>query len=60
MTTPTTTVRTMARLSHEQYTALEKMLPPPMMMNEKTTDLMAGQLLGVQLVLRLLREGFVV
>jgi len=52
------TTKVVVRLSAEQYQALEKHLPPPSVTNA-TSDLMAGYQLGVQAVLRALREGYV-
>jgi len=44
------------RLAPDQYRALERQLPPPSVTNA-TSDLMAGYQLGVQAVLKALREG---
>jgi len=51
--TPTETVR----LTPEQYRQLEGQLVPPAVTNS-TSDLMAGYQLGIQAVLKLLREGY--
>ena len=48
-----------ARLTKEVYEDLEKKLPAPSVQRD-TTDLQAGFQLGVQHVLKLLREGYVV
>lgn len=51
-------VRQVVRLTPDAYRALEKALPAPVV-DDKTTDLVAGQRLGIQLVLKMLRDGFV-
>lgn len=51
--------RELVTLTQEQYLRLEKALPPPLLDNN-TTDLQAGFRLGVQAVLKMIREGFVV
>jgi hypothetical protein len=48
-----------ARLTKEVYEDLEKKLPAPSVQRD-TTDLQAGFQLGIQHVLKLLREGYVV
>lgn len=48
---------TVVRFSLEQYKHLEKMLPKP---TATAHDIEAGYLLGIQKVLGLLREGFVI
>lgn len=50
---------TMARLTQEVYEDLERKVGN-ILINRETTELMAGQQLGIQYVLRLLREGYVV
>lgn len=45
------------RLTQEQLAELEKKLPPPVVTNS-TSDLMAGYQLGIQTVLKELRNGF--
>lgn len=50
---------TMARLTQEVYADLERTVGG-ILVNRETTELMAGQQLGIQHVLRLLREGYVV
>lgn len=45
-------------LNAAQYKALEDKLVGPCV-NNNTTDLQAGYMLGVQAVLKLLREGYV-
>lgn len=47
------------RLSTQAYEALEKQLPRPIVTN-KTTPLEAGQIIGQQRVLELLRNGFTI
>ncbi|MDO3559438.1 hypothetical protein ACPPTR_08885 [Ralstonia pseudosolanacearum] len=47
------------RLTPEVYAALEEKVPPPNV-TTTTTELLAGYQLGVQVVLKLLREGYVV
>ncbi|CDK30099.1 hypothetical protein AMP1_28 [Burkholderia phage AMP1] len=47
------------RLDPEQYRTLERQVPPPVVTTQ-TTELLAGYQLGVQSVLKLLREGFTV
>lgn len=54
-----TNVITMARLSQNVYEDLERKIGQ-ILVNRETTELMAGQQLGIQLVLRLLREGYVI
>jgi len=51
--------QTLVRLDPTQYQQLERHLPPPSVTNS-TSDLMAGYQLGVQAVLKLLREGYTV
>ena len=46
------------RLDHDQYLALAKQCDRPFV-SEVTTPLQAGYQLGVQAVLKLLREGWV-
>ena len=46
------------RLSEETLKDLERRLPPALV-DDSTSILVAGQKLGVQLVLKHLREGFV-
>lgn len=59
MTQPTDHPRQMVRLTPAAYQALEKMVPQPYIDNE-TTPIAAGYKLGVQAVLKALREGYVV
>lgn len=54
-----TTPRTYARLTTEVYQDLERKVGQVMVTRE-TTDLQAGFQLGVQSVLKLLREGYVI
>jgi len=51
--------QTFIRLDPTQYRELERRLPPPAVTNA-TTELMAGYQLGVQTVLKTLREGFTI
>jgi len=51
--------QTIVRLDPTQYRQMEKALPPPSVTNA-TTELMAGYQLGVQAVLKTLREGFTI
>ena len=48
-----------ARLTKEVYEDLERKLPAPIVQRD-TTDLQAGFQLGIQNVLKLLREGYVI
>jgi len=48
-----------ARLTKEVYEDLERKLPPPIVQRD-TSDLQAGFQLGIQHVLKLLREGYVI
>jgi hypothetical protein len=57
LTTPD--IRTVYRLNQEQYAELEKQLPPAMVL-ANTTELQAGQMIGITLVMNKLRAGFVV
>lgn len=50
---------TVYRLSQEVYKELEKSLPGPRV-NGETTPLQAGMMLGVEMVMRKLRDGVVV
>lgn len=59
MTTPTDPPRQVTRLTTAAYHALEKMVPQPYVDNE-TTPIAAGYKLGVQAVLKALREGYVI
>lgn len=47
------------RLTQEVYKHLEGQMPAPFV-NQQTTDVQAGFALGIQYVLKQLREGFVV
>lgn len=53
------TVTVMTRLDGNVYAQLVKQLPPPQV-TEATTAHHAGYLLGIQLVLSKLREGYVI
>ena len=55
----TTKEQTLTRLNQEVYAALEKQLPQPHI-DPNTSPQQAGFLLGVQAVLKKLREGYVV
>lgn len=55
---PTQAVVERTRLREDQYQSLEKRMVPPMV-STTTTDLQAGYALGVQAVLKELRDGFV-
>jgi len=48
------------RLSMEAYTSLERNLLANIIVSDKTTDLQAGYMLGIQEVLRKLRTGFTI
>jgi len=53
------TEQILIRLDPAQYRRLEQQLPPPAVTNT-TSDLMAGYQLGVQAVLKILREGYTI
>lgn len=55
---PEQTTKQIQRLTPEVYAALEKQLPKIAVTNE-TSPMSAGMQLGIQMVLRALREGFV-
>lgn len=59
MTSPTTPVKEVHRLSSEAYSQLCGKLPA-IAVNNETSSHQAGFQLGIQLVLQKLREGFVV
>ena len=59
MTQEARPVKTLHRLSPEQYTALEEGLLPPTTKNDDSM-LTAGVRLGIQQVLLKLRKGFVI
>jgi len=48
------------RLSPEQYRVLERRILSDVIVSDKTTDIQAGYMLGIQKVLRELREGFTI
>lgn len=48
------------RLTKEQYAQLVKQLPGSVAVTAETTPMQAGYMLGVQTVLKLLREGYVI
>lgn len=56
---PKPQIQTYTRLTREVYEDLEKKVGR-VMVNRETTDLQAGYQLGVQAVLQMLREGYVV
>lgn len=58
MNKSSTTIRVVYRLSPDVYTQLVKTLPVPQV-GPNTTELMAGQTIGIELVLRRLRDGIV-
>ncbi len=47
-------------MSPTAYKELETKINSTIHISDKTTDLMAGEMLGVQKVLKALRDGFVV
>lgn len=51
-------IREVVRLDPVQYSNLERQLPGPVV-GKDTTDLQVAYSLGVQAVLKLLREGYV-
>ena len=57
-TTPVTIIQ-YHRLSREAYQELEKLLAAPQV-NNLTTDIQAGWLLGIQQALKVVRDGFAV
>ena len=59
MATPEVKITEAVRLAPNVYNALEKSLPIPAV-TTTTTELQAGFALGIQFVLKQLREGFVV
>lgn len=48
------------RLSREAYQQLETKLLSDVIVSDKTTDLQAGYMLGIQKVLKVLRDGFTI
>lgn len=48
------------RLTPEVYTALENKILSNVLVNDKTTEIQAGYMLGIQKVLKELRDGFTV
>ena len=54
---PEQKIETVVRLVPAVYASLEKQLPKPVV-TDNTSALQAGYQLGVQAVLKLLREGF--
>lgn len=56
---PEQPIKQIQRLTPEVYAALEKSLPPMAVSND-TSPMQAGMQLGIQMVLRKLREGYVV
>jgi hypothetical protein len=47
-------------MSAETYRQLEAQVNSHLHVSDKTTELMAGEMIGVQKVLKALRDGFVV
>lgn len=58
MDTPTPNIEEVVVLTRAQYEKLENQLPAPVP-SSNTTDIQAGYQLGIQHVLKLLRQGFV-
>lgn len=56
--TDSTSTREVTRLTPEALRKLEGLLPPPDIPPGNSNALYAGQIIGIQKVLRLLREGF--
>lgn len=48
------------RLTPEVYSQLEEKLLSDVLVNKETTDLQAGYMLGIQKVLKVLRDGFTI
>lgn len=48
------------RLSSDAYKQLEQKLLSDVIVTDKTTELQAGYMLGIQKVLKVLRDGFTV
>lgn len=48
------------RLTPEAYKALEAKVLSDIYVTDKTTDIQAGHMLGIQKVLKELRDGFVI
>lgn len=48
------------RMSVDAYRQLEQHVNSTIHVSDKTTELQAGEMLGVQKVLKVLRDGFVV
>lgn len=48
------------RLTPEAYRALEKSLLSDIYVNDKTTEAQAGYMLGIQKVLKVVRDGFTI
>lgn len=48
------------RLSREAYLQLERQMLSDVVVTDKTTDLQAGYMLGIQKVLKVLRDGFTI
>jgi len=48
------------RLSPEQYQQLERKVLADVVVSDKTTEIQAGYMLGIQKVLRELRVGFTI
>lgn len=56
---PAVREQTLWRLDPRVYTDLEKKIGSPPLVGPSTTELEAGYKLGVQYVLKILRDGFV-
>lgn len=56
---PPPTQQQLVRLTQDQYAALER-LAAPVALNNQSTDLLAGQIIGEQRILQILRKGWVV
>lgn len=48
------------RLTPAAYQALEKQLLADVLVNDKTSDIQAGYMLGIQKVLKVVRDGFTI
>lgn len=48
------------RLDPQAYQALERMVLSDVPVTSQTTEIMAGYMLGIQKVLKILRDGYVV
>lgn len=48
------------RLTPAAYQALEKQLLADVLVNDKTSEIQAGYMLGIQKVLKVVRDGFTI